>query len=170
MFDAMLRPLPERHPAPPIDGLRPTVGGKFFFIGPQKFYMRAVSYGPFATPSHGFPFPPEAVLERDFTLMRQAGVNVVRTFTVPPRWLLDRAQAHGLRVLVTIPWMFYTCFLDDPELMQETRGIVRGAATSLGGHPALFGFLLGNEIPPDIVPWHGPDGVAGFLRVLADDV
>jgi cellulose synthase/poly-beta-1,6-N-acetylglucosamine synthase-like glycosyltransferase len=170
MLEAMLRPLPERDPAPPVDGVPPTVGGKFFFIGRQKFYMRAVSYGPFAPPDHGFPFPAEKVLERDFTLMREANVNVVRTFMVPPRWLLDRAAAHGLRVLVTIPWLEYTCFLDDKDLLIETRGIVRAAASSLGGHPALFGMLLGNEIPPDIIRWHGPYRVADYLRVLGDEV
>ena len=170
MLDAMLRPLPERDPAPPVDGIRPTVGGKFFFIGAQKFYMRSVSYGPFATPKHGFPFPPEATIDRDFALMRELGANVVRTFTVPPRWFLDRAAAQRLRVLVTIPWLEYTCFLDDRDTIQETRGIVRAAARTLGGHPALFGLLLGNEIPPDIVRWHGPDKVAEFLRELGDEV
>ncbi len=169
MLDAMLRPMPERDPAPPI-GILPTVGGKFFFVGPQKFYMRSVSYGPFAQAKHGFPFPPEALIDRDFALMRELGANVVRTFTVPPRWFLDRAAAQRLRVLVTIPWLEYTCFLDDKDTIQETRGIVRAAARSLGGHPALFGLLLGNEIPPDIVRWHGPDQVADFLHVLGDEV
>ncbi len=170
MLDAMLRPMPERDPAPPIEGGPPVVGGKFFFVGAQKLYMRAVSYGPFATPSHGFPFPPEAVIDRDFALMRQLGANVVRTFTVPPRWFLDRAATQRLRVLVTIPWLEYTCFLDDKDTLHETRGIVRAAARVLGGHPALFGLLLGNEIPPDIVRWHGADRVAAFLRELGDEV
>jgi len=48
MLDAMLRPMPERDPAPPIGDVLPTVGGKFFFVGAQKMYMRSVSYGPFA--------------------------------------------------------------------------------------------------------------------------
>ena len=31
--------------------------------------------------------------------MAASGINAVRTYTVPPRWLLDTAQRHGLRVL-----------------------------------------------------------------------
>jgi hypothetical protein len=27
--------------------------------------------------------------------MAEAGINAVRTYTVPPRWLLDAAQRHG---------------------------------------------------------------------------
>src|SRR5690242_12467154 len=132
--------------------------------------MLAVSYGPFATAMHGFPVPSEAVIDRDFALMGQLGANFVRTFTVPPRWFLDLTSAERLRVHVTIPWLEYTCFLDDKATIQQTRGIVRAAAQSLGGHPALFGMLLGNEIPPDIVRWHGPDKVAAFLRSLGDEV
>src|SRR5690242_13219275 len=99
MSHPMLRPLPERAPASALDLAPPAIGGKFFFVGDHKLYLRGVSYGPFSTSEHGFPFPAEDVLERDFGLMAAAGANTLRTFTVPPRWLLDRAAAHGLRVL-----------------------------------------------------------------------
>jgi cellulose synthase/poly-beta-1,6-N-acetylglucosamine synthase-like glycosyltransferase len=170
MSHAMLRPLPERAPAPALDLAPPAIGGKFFFVGDHKLYLRGVSYGPFSTSGHGFPFPREDVLERDFRLMAAAGANTLRTFTVPPRWLLDRAAEHGLRVLVTIPWAQHVCFLDDGGLVAEIRGTVRAAAETVAGHPALFGLVVGNEIPPDIVRWYGPDRVRDFLRVLRDEV
>src|SRR3989454_4124150 len=170
MTQAMLRPLPERAPLPVLDGRAPTIGGKFFFVGDHKLYLRGVSYGPFATGPHGFPFPAEETLERDFALMAELRANCLRTFTVPPRWLLDRAADHGLRVLVTIPWAQHVCFLDDKSLVAEIRGTVRAAAETCGNHPALFGFLIGNEVPPDIVRWYGPDRVHDFLRVLRDEV
>src|SRR5262249_57947749 len=62
MSQAMLRPLPERAPAPALDGVPVSVGGKFFFVGSHKVYVRGVSYGPFGTSDHGFPFPAENVL------------------------------------------------------------------------------------------------------------
>ena len=170
MIQAMLRPLPERTPAPALDDVPATIGGKFFFVGERKLYLRGVSYGPFAVSDHGFPFPDERTLERDLTLMTEVGANCLRTFTVPPRWLLDRAAAHGIRVLVTIPWAEHVCFLDRRDLMAEIRGTVRAAADACGGHAALFGFLIGNEIPPDIVRWYGPERVRDFLRVLRDVV
>ncbi len=170
MTQATLRPLPERTPAAALDGVPPTIGGKFFFVGEHKLYLRGVAYGPFGVADHGFPFPPEAVLDLDLRLMAEAGVNCLRTFTVPPRWLLDRAAAHGIRVLVTIPWAEHVCFLDRADLIAEIRGTVRAAAGTLGGHPALFGFLVGNEIPPDVVRWYGPERVRRFLRVLVEEV
>ena len=62
----MLRPLPERAPAPALDGAPVTVSGKFFFVGDHKVYIRGVSYGPFGTSHHGFPFPAEDLLDTDF--------------------------------------------------------------------------------------------------------
>jgi O-antigen biosynthesis protein len=166
MTQALLRPFPERAPAPALERAAPTIAGKFFFAGEEKLYVRGVSYGPFPTASHGFPFPEHPVLERDLALMREAGANTLRTFTVPPRWLLDRAAEHGLRVLVTIPWAEHVCFLDSRSMMAEIRGTVRAAAEGSCDHPALLGLLLGNEIPPDIVRWYGPERIRSFLRVL----
>ncbi len=170
MTQAMLRPLPERAPAPALDSVPVAVGGKFFFVGDHKIYVRGVSYGPFGPSDHGFPFPREDLLETDFGLMVGLGANTLRTFTVPPRWLLDRAAQHGLRVLVTIPWAEHVCFLDRKDLVAEIRGTVRAAAANLGGHPALLGLLVGNEIPPDIVRWYGPERVKEFLRTLVDEI
>jgi glycosyltransferase involved in cell wall biosynthesis len=170
MSQAMLRPLPERAPAPALDAAPITVSGKFFFVGDHKVYLRGVSYGPFGTSRHGFPFPSEDMLETDLRLMVELGANTLRTFTVPPRWLLDRAGERGLRVLVTIPWAEHVCFLDRKDLVAEIHGTVRAAAENLGEHPALLGLLIGNEIPPDIVRWYGPDKIREFLGSLVDEI
>src|SRR5215468_4146431 len=170
MSQAMLRPLPERAPAPALDDVPVAVGGKFFFVGDHKLHVRGVSYGPFGVAGHGFPFPVEEVVDTDLRLMVEMGANTLRTFTVPPRWLLDRVAEHGLRVLVTIPWAEHVCFLDRKDLIAEIRGTVRAAAEDLREHPALLGLLVGNEIPPDIVRWYGPDRIREFLGSLVDEI
>ncbi len=170
MNQALLRPLPESAASPALDGTPVAVAGKFFFVGDRKLYLRGVSYGPFGVAEHGFPFPADDLLATDLRLMAELGANTLRTFTVPPRWLLDRAAEQGLRVLVTIPWAQHVCFLDRKELVAEIRGTVRAAAQNLGGHPALLGLLVGNEIPPDIVRWYGPERVREFLRTLVDEI
>jgi len=167
----MFCPLPEEQPvARPISGPPPAVLGKFFFVGGRKLYLRGVAYGPFATSDHGFPFPPLPLLERDLRGMVALGANTIRTFTVPPRWFLDRAAHHGLRVLVTIPWAQHVAFLDSRDTVAQIRGTVRAAADTLAGHPALLGLLVGNEIPPDIVRWHGPERIRAFLASLVAEV
>src|SRR5438874_6876233 len=73
------------------------VQGKFFFAGNIKHFVKGVTYGPFGPGSHGAQFPEVETVAHDFALMRSAGANTVRVFTVPPVWLLDAAEQAGSR-------------------------------------------------------------------------
>jgi glycosyltransferase involved in cell wall biosynthesis len=142
------------------------VHGKFFFTGDAKHFVRGVTYGPFATGAHHAPFPERAVVGRDFALMRGAGVNTVRVFTVPPVWLLDRAETAGLKILVGLPWSQHVAFLDSAAIKTEIRAAVAAGVRACCRHPAVFAYLVGNEIPPDMIRWHGADAVRHFLKDL----
>ncbi len=142
------------------------VSGKFFFAGEDKHFVKGVTYGTFQTGSHGAPFPEPAVVDRDFALMGEAGINTVRVFTVPPLWLLDAAHEAGLRVLVGLPWPQHIAFLDSRATQAEIREAVSVGARACARHPAVFAYLVGNEIPPDMIRWHGAEPVRRFLQSL----
>jgi hypothetical protein len=76
------------------------------------------------------------------------------------------AAERGLWVLVGIPWAEHVCFLDSEEITDVVRRTVIEVVEACREHPALGAFLVGNEIPPDIVRWYGPKRIAGFLREL----
>src|SRR5687768_4315061 len=69
--------------------VRPSVRGKFLFVGDEKLYIRGVTYGTFRPRADGCEFPEPLEVATDFALMAEHGINTVRTYTVPPRWLLD---------------------------------------------------------------------------------
>src|ERR1700757_5443777 len=161
--EAETRPLPtmELDPPSPI-----RVQGKFFFVGGKKHFIKGVTYGPFPTGSHGAQFPKYAGVDTDFALMAEAGINTVRIFTVPPLWLLDAAQQAGLKILVGLPWSQHVAFLDSPAIQAQIRDAVTVGVRACRRHPAVFAYLIGNEIPPDMVRWHGADAVRSFLKSL----
>ena len=142
------------------------VHGKFFFAGDQKHFIKGVTYGPFATGGHGTPFPEPAVVGKDFALMREAGINTVRVFTVPPLWLLDAAVRAGLKLLVGLSWSQHIAFLESAATQAEIREAVAAGVRECRCHTGVFGYLVGNEIPPDMVRWHGTEGVRRFVRSL----
>ena len=152
---------------PAIDFPRLQVRAKFFFEGETKFYLQGVTYGPFRPATEGGPnLPaPEKVAE-DFRLMRGLGINVLRIYHSPPRWFLDLAREHRLRVMVTIPWHKRVLFLDEREAVQTIQRNVALAAQANAGHPALLGFFIDNEIPPDLVRWYGAQRMEQFLNGL----
>src|SRR5580700_3904350 len=165
---AMEAPAPSellRTPADPAAG-PVRVHGKFFFTGERKHFVKGVTYGPFGVGSHGAQFPEIAVAEQDFALMRSAGVNTVRVFTVPPLWLLDAADEAGLKVLVGLPWSQNVAFLDNATIQAQIREAVAAGVRACGRHPAVFAYLVGNEIPPDMIRWHGAGEVRRFLKEL----
>ena len=143
-----------------------TVQGKFFFCGKQKFFVKGVSYGPFCVGSHGTSFPERLVVEKDFALMAEMGVNCIRIYTVPPNWLLDIAANYGLRMLISIPWTQHVFFLDSDAIKANIREAIATGVRSCQGHPAVFAYLIGNEIPPDVIRWHGSKQVSAFLQEL----
>src|SRR5687767_378380 len=79
---------------------RPAAQGKFVVVDDAKLYIRGVTYGTFRPDAQGFQFPSPDIVDRDFRQMVDNGINAVRTYTHPPRWLLDLAQHHGLYVMV----------------------------------------------------------------------
>src|SRR5689334_7777697 len=83
---------------------RVRVAGKAFARGGRPFPVRGVTYGPFAPDADGLAFPSRGRVAQDFRAMRAAGVNAVRTYHVPPDWLLRLADAAGLGVLAGLPW------------------------------------------------------------------
>src|SRR5688500_15253591 len=78
---------------------RPTIRGKSLFVGGEKFIARGVTYGPCRPDDVGCTYHNPDIVSRDFAQMAEAGINTLRTYTCPPRWLLDVAAQHGLRVL-----------------------------------------------------------------------
>ena len=147
---------------------RPHVAGKFLFVGHEKLYVRGVTYGPFAPNACGHEYHNPGVVRDDFTRIAAHGMNVVRTYTVPPRWFLDLAARIGLRVMIGVPWEQHVTFLDQRATRQRIEQRVRDAVRTCHGHPAVLAFAIGNEIPASIVRWHGRQRVERFLKRLCD--
>lgn len=150
--------------------LRPriSVDGKFFRLGEKKFYVKGLTYGPFAPNDQGEPFASPEQTRRDFGVIRELGANTLRVYYVPPRWFLDLAAEHELWLLIDVPWSKHLCFLDDEGIREAARLAVHEAATVCAAHPAVYALSLVNEIPQDIVRWSGPQAVADFIDELVD--
>jgi cellulose synthase/poly-beta-1,6-N-acetylglucosamine synthase-like glycosyltransferase len=146
--------------------VRPAVKGKFIFIGDEKFHIRGVTYGTFSPREDGGQFPPPEMVDKDFCLMRENNINCVRVYTPPPRWLLDRALEHGLRVMVGLPWEQHVAFLENDGRAEKIELRLREEVRKLGRHPAILMYAVGNEIPPTIVRWYGRGRVEDFLKRL----
>ena len=142
------------------------VQAKFFLEGDRKFFIKGTTYGPFAPDAQGEHFGTSEKARADLVLMAEAGINLVRVYYVPPTWFLDALAEHGIRCLISIPWAEHIEFLNQRKIRREIEQTVEKAVETNLGHPAIFGFLIGNEIPSHMVRWLGPRRVTEFLEGL----
>jgi len=151
------------HPLPRLEAR-----AKFFFQGEHKFPVQGVTYGPFRPQEEDGPcYPAPEKARRDLEMMQAAGINVLRVYTTPPEWFCDLCEEHGVRMMVTIPWFKRVCFLDDADSLNSIHRRLRETVKANAGHHAIFGYLVDNEIPPDLVRWYGPRRMETYLDSLA---
>ena len=162
-----LAPFAAKSSAPPaLDPIR--IRAKFFYAGEKKFFLKGVTYGPFAPDAEGhFVGTPEKA-RADFALMCELGINVIRIYHVPPRWLLDVAAEFGLRVIISIPWTQHVEFLNERKLRRDIIETIRKGVATHAGHPAIFAYFVGNEVPTTMVRWLGAARVVAFIEQLID--
>jgi GT2 family glycosyltransferase len=159
---------PQTHPATADKDVarRPQVKGKFFYVGDEKLYLRGVTYGTFRPDDSGNEFPNSDVVEKDFAQMATIGINVVRIYTPPPIWLLDAALKKKLYVMVGLPWEQHVTFLESKKTARSIEDRIRTMIRGISFHPALFCYVIGNEIPSSIVRWHGRKKIERYLKRL----
>jgi cellulose synthase/poly-beta-1,6-N-acetylglucosamine synthase-like glycosyltransferase len=145
---------------------RARVLGKFVYVGNDKFYVRGVTYGPFRPDANGLEYANVKLVEHDLDQMALHGINAFRTYTVPPRWLLDAAEQRGLRVMVGLPWEEHVAFLEDSNKADDIEYRVRAGVEACSGHPSVLCYAVGNEIPSSIARWYGARRVEGFIERL----
>jgi O-antigen biosynthesis protein len=148
---------------------RVRVRGKFLWAGDEKFYVRGVTYGPFPPSPDGTPltdgisYPAPKIVDRDFAQIAANGLNTIRTYDVPPQWLLDAAAKHGLRLIVGLQIEQLASFFDDPGVMRRIEERVRSRVRVCAGHPALLAYIIANEIPAPVARWHGAKRIESLL-------
>lgn len=157
-------PVSDAHPSEPerdLDAVQAS--GKFFRLGGEKWLLKGVAYGPFEGPGG---YPSREAAERDVRHIVSLGFNVVRVYMPPPPWFCELCAEVGLRLLIGWPWPSHTDFLRSRARRVELLEVAREVFESLRGRPAVWGFMVGNEVPALLVRWMGRRRVRQFLEDL----
>lgn len=154
---------------------RVRVDGKQFSVEGGRFIFRGVTYGTFAPRGDGAQFPEREQVRRDFSLIRESGFSVVRTYTAPPDDVIDLAAEEGLRLLpdAFYPDWRYLVGASDRDRRRVTRAArdeIGRVARRLAQNDAILALSLGNEIPTDVLRWVGTKKIASVISALAETV
>lgn len=102
----------------------------------QVYPLRGVNWNPVPRGGqHPQDLDFDGFVEQDAALMQAAGINVVRTYEhLSDAAVLDTLLAHHIRVFTTV----YGWWQDDPAVVTQRVDAVKQ-------HPAVIGYVLGNE-------------------------
>ena len=121
-----------------LDASRPVAAqgrvvcdGKYFRCGSDRWFLKGLTYGPFAPNSRDEQFPEDAQFHLDANQMIGFGANAIRVYHLPTVEFLDRAYERGLRVFVDIPWEKHRCFFEDWSSQEAARKSVRETGDQL---------------------------------------
>ena len=147
----------------------------FLIAGSDTFRVRGVTYGSFRSRLDGLSFPEHTQIKRDFVAIAEAGLNTVRTYSIPPPELLDIAAELGLRVIIGLhyhDWSFerHAGRKARRRILDAGKRAVEEATDLCAGNPAVLAMTVGNEVPVDLVRLHGVKSVVGVLSELVREV
>ena len=71
-------------------------------------------------------------------------------------------------MLISIPWAEHIEFLNHRRMRRQIVETIRAGVAQNRGHEAIFGYLVGNEIPSSMVRWLGARRVIEFVEELID--
>lgn len=154
---------------------RVVADGKHLSLGGRPFRIRGVTYGTFRPRGDGEPFPETEQVRSDFREMARAGLGVARTYTLPPRDVLEVAAEVGLRLIIGLHYDDWRSEIPPGtrvrrRVLDAGRRAVAAAIERCGGRREVLAIAVGNEVPSDIVRVHGIGNVEETLSALVEEV
>ena len=141
--------------------------GRFLYSGGSKLYVRGVTYGTFRPDAEGHEYPDAPVVEGDFERWRRTASTLFERTPSPPRWLLDAAPRHGLRVMVGLPWEQHVGLPRSRAESRRSSGASRRSRRHAPATRRCSATSIGNEIPADARALAtAPARIERFLRRL----
>jgi Glycosyl hydrolases family 2, TIM barrel domain len=132
--------LPPTNPVPSSSGPASEHGvrvdGARIFVDGAVFHIRGVNWNPVPKgQTHPAGLAYAELADIDIPLMKAAGINAVRTYErLEDRAVLDKLQAAGIYVFSTVLGWW-----------QDEPGVVVERVNRVKDHPAILGWVLGNE-------------------------
>lgn len=154
---------------------RVVADGKHLALGGAPFRVHGSTYGSFVARPDGELYPERTQIKCDLAAMAEAGLNTVRTYTLPPPELIEVAGELGMRVLVGLHYRDWREELEPGRsatrrILDAGRRAVDAAMDRCAADPAVLAVAVGNEVPADVIRVHGIGTVEETLAKLVSHV
>jgi hypothetical protein len=154
---------------PALEASDVAIRGSELLVGGRPFRVKGVHYGPWhpgTGPNKSYPYPGREKISRDLAIIEGLHANTILAFE-PSDEVLDLAERHHLKVLYNFSLDWWSVGgLEHERLQNAVIERVKAAREK----PALLAWVLGNEIPGNVVVQRGErpilDGLASLYRAV----
>lgn len=120
---------------------------KNIYVNGQLYYVKGVSYSLDYGPKYDFLNIPMNVWEEDFRMMKEAGINTIRTYEPLQPPILDLADKYGIKVIENICYpTTRTDFSSKADLESLKRTALAFVERDMN-HPAILMWSIWNDMP-----------------------
>lgn len=152
---------------PSIDSPHPSVRleNRRFIVDGRVFFVRGIHYGPWRPgtgPNKHYSYPDIHSIAADFELIRKTGANTVLIYD-PPGEVVDLAQKYDLEVVYVFALDWWS--IGGPGQQAITAKTVE-RVKELREKPALLAYVLGNEVPGDVLQSRGDEPIVAGLHEM----
>ncbi len=184
-----------------LNGYNILLNGQTFFAQGMGYYPLPIGntanttpYGDYFYNFQGQDMVWKNIVERDVPKMRSTGVNVVRlyamwtcaaadytldplctnkAFTIYHNKFLDMLYNNGQDPIYLLVGVYTENNWSDPTYQSQIENIYKQVATELKDHPAVMGFMIGNELNADFKNdpnfWAWVNKVGKMIKEIAPD-
>ncbi|MBL7070983.1 MAG: hypothetical protein ISS26_02275 [Candidatus Omnitrophica bacterium] len=146
------------------------------YVNGQLFYVKGVSYSLDYGPKQDFKSVPFSVWEKDFEMMRQAGINTIRTYAPLPTSVLDLADKYGLKVIENICYPGGGTKFNSKSDLEGLKRTALAYVERDKDHPAILMWSIWNDMPfrwskeGSILKKYDKRTVNAFLKEIYDAI
>jgi exo-beta-1,3-glucanase (GH17 family) len=155
---------------------RVTTKDNRIYVNGKLFFVKGICYNPFF-PGKGqgpitFEYLDNAVREKDFLMMKEAGFNTIRIYAQMPPRFYDMAWAHGLRVIEPVVDTGAYSNVRNARSLEDATAKAVSRVQSMKDHPSILMWSLWNDAPfrNNIVEKYGKKSVNDFFKKIYDAV
>ncbi|MDD5681603.1 MAG: glycoside hydrolase family 2 TIM barrel-domain containing protein, partial [Candidatus Omnitrophica bacterium] len=151
-----------------------TCDERNIYVNGKLFYVKGVCYSLNYGPKQSFNDIPFDVWEKDFRMMKEAGINTIRTYEPLPPVLLDLADKYGLKVIENICYPSEKTNYSSKNDLETLKRIALTYVERDKNHPAILMWSIWNDMPfrwskeGSILNKYDAATVRSFLKDLCD--
>ncbi|MBU4376063.1 MAG: hypothetical protein KKD29_01135 [Candidatus Omnitrophica bacterium] len=156
--------------------LKVTCDERNIYVDGKIFYVKGVCYSLNYGPKQSFQNIPPDVWEKDFKMMKEAGINTIRTYEPLPPPILDLAHRYGLKVIENICYPSEKTDYSSKADLEKLKRIALTYVERDKKHPAILMWSIWNDMPfrwskeGSILNKYDMATIRSFLKELYDAI